>query len=54
MITLADSTYMPFALHWWAEEFWEYTPKRMAAYVNLKMRRVLSHVYAAHGVGALP
>jgi hypothetical protein len=54
MVTLADSTLMPFALHWWAEEFWEYTPKRFVPYVQLKMRRVLANVYAAYGVGALP
>ena len=45
---------MPFALHWWAEEFWEYTPKRFVPYVQLKMRRVLANVYAAYGIGALP
>lgn len=54
MVTLADSTYMPYALHWWAEEFWEYTPKRFVPYLQLRMRRVLAHVYAAYGIGALP
>ncbi len=54
VVTLADSTYVPFALHWWAEEFWEYSPTRAIPYVQLQVRRMLQRVYQADGIGAVP
>ena len=54
VVTLADSTYMPFAMHWWTEEFWEYTPKRLVPYIQYRVRRILASVYRADDVGAVP
>ncbi len=54
VVTLADSTYQPFAIHWWAEEFWEYSPKRMLPYVQYKVRKMLQRVYRDDGIGAVP
>lgn len=53
-VTLSDSTYMPYAIHWWAEEFWEYTPKRIVPYVQHRVRKILANVYGADGIGAVP
>ncbi len=54
VVTLADSTYEPFAIYWWAEEFWEYSPKRMLPYVQYKVRKMLQRVYRDDGIGAVP
>jgi len=54
VVTLADSTYMPFSIHWWSEEFWEYGPRRMLPYVQYKVRKMLARVYAGDGIGAIP
>lgn len=53
-VTVVDSTYMPFAVNWWAEEFWEYTPTRFVPYIQLQVRRVLAHLYGAYNAGPPP
>jgi hypothetical protein len=54
VVTLADSAYMPYAVYWWAEEFWEYTPKRLVPYIQYRVRKLLASVYAGDGIGAVP
>jgi hypothetical protein len=54
VVTLSDSAYMPFAIHWWAEEFWEYTPKRLVPYIQHNVRKILANVYASDSIGAIP
>ncbi len=52
IITIADSTYMPFASTLAGKGYWEYTPYEFAAYVHWKLRKMLADVYGAHGIDA--
>lgn len=52
MVTLADSTYMPFASTYAGRNYWEYTPYEFAAYIHWKLRHILKDVYGAHGIDA--
>lgn len=52
MVTLADSTYMPFASTWAGKGYWEYTPYEFAAYLHWRVRQLLHDVYQRHGINA--
>jgi hypothetical protein len=52
LITLADSTYMPFFPTLAGQAYWEYLPREYAGYVHWRVRHLLSDVYREHGVGA--
>jgi hypothetical protein len=52
IITIADSTYMPFASTIAGKGYWEYTPYEFAAYVHWKLRHILHDVYKKDGIDA--
>lgn len=52
MVTIADSTYMPFASTFAGKGYWEYTPYEFAAYLHWKMRFLLADVFKAQGIDA--
>lgn len=52
MVTVADSTYMPFASTYAGKGYWEYTPYEFAAYLHWKLRLLLDEVYRRHGIDA--
>ncbi len=52
LITLADSTYMPFFPTLAGQAYWEYLPREFAGYVHWRVRHLLSEVYRRHGVAA--
>ena len=52
MITMADSTYMPFAASYAGKGYWEYTPYEFAGYLHWRVRYLLADVYKRHGIEA--
>ena len=52
IITIADSTYMPFASTLAGKGYWEYTPYEFAAYIHWKLRMMLADTYKSYGIGA--
>ncbi len=52
VITLADSTYMPFASTFGGKGYWEYTPYEFAGYNHWRIRYMLAEVYKDHGIDA--
>ncbi len=53
VVTVADSTRMPFSIHWWAQQYWEYTPKRFVPYLQHRVRLLLARVYEADSMKAV-
>lgn len=54
VVTLADSTNMPYSVHWWIQQYWEYTPKRFVPYLQHRVRRLLADVYEGDSIEAVP
>jgi hypothetical protein len=50
LVTIADSTYAPFAVTIAGKNYWEYTPYEFAGYLHGKVRRLLARVYKKQGV----
>jgi hypothetical protein len=51
-ITIADSTYRPFASTLAGVGYWEYMPYEFAGYVHWCVRHILAAVYRDHGIAA--
>jgi len=52
VVTIADSTYLPFASTAAGRGYWEYTPFEFAGFLHWKVRRTLAKVYRNHGIDA--
>ncbi|MFH2006824.1 MAG: hypothetical protein ABI333_09595 [bacterium] len=52
IVTIADSTYMPFASTMAGKGYWEYMPYEFAGYVHWKLRALLQDVYDRRGIDA--
>ncbi len=52
MVTIADSTYMPFASTFAGKGYWEYTPYEFAALNHWRLRYLLADMYRDQGIDA--